>query len=274
VRRKMSAEYGTQKDFIGSVEASANARQLAIEKALKEAFSRHIERREVEVVIFSGMTGSDLSEAIFSKPEVLKPLLASCNIAARAIERDLGIKNLDTYAPRLSRDQAGIIAGYMKQFLPAYLELPTLAQIDRVYFIDSEIRKLKGAWEKNILAALNEYSETEFHKRTFRADSEEFEVDAATPPQGDITIGIDVKRIEARRDIHKRCDEIVNKARKLRTVYPNSKFGVVVYYPFIEEHVNVQNRLRSPDIDGVVFASESDDSITNAVRMLLSTLKQ
>ena len=270
----MSPEYGTHKDFIGSVEASANKRQEVIEKALKEAFSRHIERREVEVIIFSSMTASDLSEAIFSKPEVLKPLFASCNIAARAIERDLGIKNLDTYSPRLSRDQAGIIAGYLKQFLPAYLEIPTLAQIDRVYFIDSEIRKLKGAWEKGILAALNEYSETEFHKRTFVADGEEFELDAATPPKGDIAIGVDVKRIEARRDIHKRCDEIVNKARKLKAIYPDSKFGVVVYYPFIEEHVNVQNRLRSPDIDGVVFASQSDDSITNAVRILLATLRQ
>jgi hypothetical protein len=270
----MSSEYGTHKDFIGSVEASANARQETIEKALKDAFSRHIEKREVEVIIFSSMTANDVSEAIFSKPEILKPLFASCNIAARAIERDLGIKNLDTYSPRLSRDQAGIIAGYIKQFLPSFLEIPTLTQIDRVYFIDSEIRKLKGAWEKNILAALNDWSETEFHKRTFVADGEEFEVDAATPLQGDIKIGIDVKRIEARRDIHKRCDEIVNKARKLKAVYPDSKFGAVVYYPFIEEHVNVQNRLRSPDINGVVFASQSDDSITNAVRILLSTLKQ
>lgn len=270
----MPTEYGTHKDFIASVEAGANERQEAIEKALREAFSQHIEKREVEVIIFSGMTGSDLSEAIFSKPEVLKPLFASCNIAARAIERDLGIKNLDTYAPRLTRDQAGIIAGYMKQFLPGYLEIPTLAQIDRVYFIDSEIRKLKGAWEKGILAALNEYSESEFHKRTFVADGEEFELDAATPLKGDIMIGVDVKRIEARRDIHKRCDEIVNKGRKLKAAYPHSKFGVVVYYPFVEEHVNVQNRLRSPDIDGVVFASQSDDSITNAVRILLATLKQ
>jgi len=269
----LPSEYGTHKDFVGSVETSANERQETIEKALREAFSQHIERREVEVIIFTGMTASDLSEAIFSKPEVLKPLFSSCNIAARAIERDLGIKNLDTYSPRLSRDQAGMIAGYMKQFLPAYLEIPTLTQIDRVYFIDSEIRKLKGAWEKNILAALNGYSETEFHKRTFVADGEEFEVDAATPPRGAIKIGIDVKRIEARRDIHKRCDEIVNKARKLKVAYPDSKFGVVVYYPFIEEHVNVQNRLRSPDIDGIVFASQSDDSVTNAVRMLLSTLR-
>jgi len=270
----MPNEYGTQKDFIGSVKGDADARQEAIQKALKEVFSRHIEKREVEVIIFSSMTASDLSEAIFSRPEILKPLFASCNIAARAIERDVGIRNLDTYSPRLSRDQAGIIAGYMKQFLPAYLEIPTLAQIDRVYFIDSEIRKLKGAWEESILATLNEYSETEFRKRTFVVDEEEFEVDAAAPPEGDIKIGVDVKRIEARRDIHKRCDEIVNKARKLKAAYPNSKFGVVVYYPFIEEHVNVQNRLRSPDIDGVVFASQSDDSIANAVRMLLSTLKR
>jgi hypothetical protein len=270
----MSSEYGTHKDFIESVEASANTRVETVEKALKEAFSRHIERREVDIILFSSMTAGDLSEAIFSRPEVLKPLFASCNIAARAIERDLGIKNLDTYSPRLSKDQAGVIAGYMKQFLPAYLEVPTLVRIDRVYFVDSEIRKLKGAWEKNILAALNEYSETEFRKRKFVADGEEFEVDAATPRQGVIKIGIDVKRIEARRDIHKRCDEIVNKARKLRGVYPDSKFGVVVYYPFIEEHVNVQSRLRSPEIDGVVFASESDDSITNAVRMLLATLRR
>jgi hypothetical protein len=270
----MPEEYGTHKDFIESVEASANRRLEAIEKALKEAFSRHIEKREVEVIIFSSMTASDLADAIFSKPEILKPLLGACNIAARAIERDLGIRNLDTYSPRLSRDEAGIIAGYMKQFLPAYLEIPTLAQIDRVYFIDSEIRKLKGAWEKRILATLNRYSDSKFRKRIFVADGEEFEVDAATPPQGAIEIGIDVKRIEARRDIHKRCDEIVNKARKLKATYPNSKFGAVVYYPFIEEHTNVQNRLRSPDISGVVFASQSEDSITSAVRMLLSTLKQ
>ena len=269
----MPTEYGTHKDFIGSVGPSANERQESVEKALREAFSHHIEKREVDIIIFSSMTAKDLSEAIFLKPQVLKPLFASCNIAGRAIERDLGIKNLDTYSPRLTRDQAAHVAGYLKQFLPTYLEIPTLTQIDRVYFIDSEIRKLKGAWEKNILTALNEFSDTEFHKRAFRADGQEFELDAATPPRGDIEIGIDVKRIEARRDIHKRCDEIVNKARKLKTTYPKSKFGAVVYYPFIEEHVNVQNRLRSPDIDSVVFASQSDDSITNAVRILLSTLK-
>ena len=44
-------------------------------------------------------------------------------------------------------------------------------------------------------------------------------------------------------------------------------------YPFIEEHVNIHNRLRSSEIDGVVFAAESSDSIRNSVRLLLSALK-
>ena len=43
-------EYGTHKDFIGLVEASANERQEAVEKALRKAFAYHIEKREVEVI--------------------------------------------------------------------------------------------------------------------------------------------------------------------------------------------------------------------------------
>ena len=97
-------------------------------------------------------------------------------------------------------------------------------------------------------------------------------MDAASPKSGEIKVGIDIKRIEARRDIHKRCDEIVNKAAKLKSAFPSSKFGAVIYYPFIEEHSNVQNRLRSDNIDGLVFSSAAKDSIENAVRILLSTL--
>lgn len=87
-----------------------------------------------------------------------------------------------------------------------------------------------------------------------------------------IAHGVDIKRNEARRDIHKRCDEIVNKAGKLKSSFPNAKFGAVVYYPFIEEHVNIQNRLRSEHVDCIVFSSEAHESIENAVRMLLSAL--
>ncbi|MEW6620205.1 MAG: hypothetical protein AB1422_12875 [bacterium] len=268
----MTDKYGSHADYMEWVKDDADSRQKSIEKALHEAFSNFIEKREVEVIVFSSMNAFDLAEAIVSRPLILKPLLAACNIAARAIERDLSIKNLNTYSPHLNEDQAKVIAGYIKPFLPSYLEIPALSQIDRVAFIDKEIRKGKGRWEKDILESLNRFSSLQFHKRIFTAGGEEFELDAASPKSGDIKVGVDIKRIEARRDIHKRCDEIVNKAAKLKSTFPNSKFGAVVYYPFIEEHINIQNRLRSDNIDCVVFASESNESIENAVRMFLSTL--
>jgi hypothetical protein len=264
----MPGEYGSHADYMGWVKADADSRQEAIEDALRKAFSNFLEKRKVEVIVFSSMNAFDLAEAITSHPLILKPLLAACNIAARAIERDLSIKNVDTYNPRLSSDEAKVIAGYIKPFLPPYLEIPALSQIDRVAFVDKEIRMGKGRWEKKILESLNQFSSLQFHKRLFTIEKEQFELDAAGPKSGDIKVGIDIKRIEARRDIHKRCDEIVNKAAKLNSAFPNSKFGAVVYYPFIEEHINIQNRLRSDNVDGIVFASEAKDTIENAVMIL------
>lgn len=266
--------YGSHQDYMGRVKAEADARQQTVEKALREAFGRFIEKREVEVVVFSGMKAEDLAQAMLAYPLILKPILASCNIAARAIERDLGIKNLDTYTPHLTEGQVKIIAGYVKPFLPAYMELPTLGRIDQILYVDKEIRKGKGRWERQISEALNRHGQEVFRKRKFVVEGQEFELDAATPEKGTIEIGLDIKRIEARRDIHKRCDEIVNKASKLKTILPNAKFCAVIYYPFIDEHVNIQSRLRSANIDAVVFASESDESIENAIRLLLSTLQQ
>ena len=268
-----SKGYGSQHDYLGRVKTSADERRQAVEQALRLAFSRFIERREVEVVVFNSMSAEELATAIVRQPAILKPLLAACNLAARAIERDLGLRNLDTYSPRLMESQARILAGYIKPFLPDYIELPALSRIDRILYIDKEIRKGKGRWEQLILSALTRFSRQAFRKRKFVVDGERFEVDAAVPAAGDIKVGLDVKRIEARRDIHKRCDEIVNKASKLKAAFPNAKFGAVIYYPFIDEHVNIQNRLRSASIDGVVFASEAEPSIDNAVRLLLSTLK-
>lgn len=268
----MADGYGSHADYMGWVKDDAGLRQKAIENELSKAFSKFIEKREVEVIVFSSMTAFDLAKAIIAHPIVLKPLLATCNVAARAIERDLSIKNLDTYSPTLSEQEANVIAGYIKPFLPSVLEIPALSQIDRVAFIDKEIRKRKGQWEKKVVESLNQFGTSKFQKRMFDAEGEQFELDAASPSSGDINVGIDIKRIEARRDIHKRCDEIVNKAIKLKSTFPHAKFGTVVYYPFIEEHINIQSRLRSDDIDCVVFASEAQESIENTVRMLLSSL--
>ena len=269
----MSKDYSTHRDYMQWVKKDANRRQETVENALRKAFSAFIEKRRVEGVIFSSMNSIELAKAIIEQPLILKPLITCCNIAGRAIERDLGIRNVNTYSPNLEDDQAKVLAGYIKPFLPPYLELPALSQIDRLSFIDKEIRKGKGRWEKKILRALKRYGPASFRKRTFSVEEETFELDAAYPSQGTIKIGIDVKRIEARRDIHKRCDEILNKSFKLKSAFPSSRFGSVVYYPFLEDHINVQSRLRSKTIGCLVFASESKESIENAVKILLSTLK-
>jgi len=264
--------YGSHADYMSWVTDDAKMRQQAIEKALREAFADFIETRKVEIIVFSNVSVLDLAKAVIRHPSILKPLVAVCNIAARAIERDLQIKNVDTYDPRLSEQQASAIAGYIKPFLPPYVEIPTLSNLDRVAFIDKEIRKGKGRWERKIIETLNRFSSVEFKKRKFTTNGEEFELDAATPHEGSVQIGVDVKRIEARRDIHKRCDEIVNKAAKLKSVFPEARFAAVIYYPFIDEHINIQNRLSSENIDAISFASESKGSIENAARMLLARL--
>ena len=151
----MPRGYGSHADYMLWVRSDADHRQAIVEEALWRAFSDSIERRNVDVIVFSGMTAASFAQAIFSHPLIPKPVLASCNIAARAIERDLGIKNVDTYNPRVSRDEAKVLAGYIKPFLPPYLEIHALARIDRIAFIDKEIRKGKGRWERKIVQALN-----------------------------------------------------------------------------------------------------------------------
>lgn len=269
----MCSDYSSQADYLNAVHGAAEERKLEVEQALSEAFFDFIEKRETSVILFSSMTAFDLAEGILRYPLVLKPLIAACNIAARAIERDLGIRNLNTYEPRLTHESANVIAGYIKPFLPQYLEIPSLGTVDRVAYVDKEIRKNKGNWERRISDELKRRAEKAFNKRKFTVGGETFELDAAYPATGDVEIGIDVKRIEARRDIHKRCDEIVNKARNLKAVFPDSSFAAAIYYPFIDEHINIQHRLHSDEVDCVVFASDGEDSIRNAILNLISTLK-
>lgn len=268
----MKDGYGSKKDYMDWVKDSADERTEIIEEALKEAFREYIEVKEVEVIVFSQMSAGDIAKALIRYPSILKPLLSVCNIGGRAIERDIGIKNINTYEPKIGRDEAMQIAGYIKQFLPPFVEIPSLTRLDRVYYIDKEIRKRKGQWEKIIVKCLNDLTGGIFKKRHFDSSGEKFEIDAAYPNIGEISVGIDIKRIEARRDIHKRTDEIVNKARKLKQSYPRSYFVAIIYYPFIDEHMNIQNRLKSEDIDEVIFASQSEENIENSCKMLLSSL--
>jgi hypothetical protein len=263
-------EYASQADYVEWVRESMEARSGEITAALREAFQGVIQKEEVEVIIFSALTAAELADKLLAFPLILKPLLLASNIAARAIERDLGIKNLNTYNCRLSREQALSVSGYIKPFLPDSLPLPTLAELDRVMYADKEIRKTKGRWEGMIIAALNSHCALTFKKSKFQHNGQTFELDAAAKDaSGNILHAVDIKRIEARRDIHKRTDEIVNKGVHLKAAYPNATFGAVIYYPFIAEHGNVRDRLQSPYIDSVVFAGASKDSVVTAVKLLL-----
>jgi hypothetical protein len=268
-----AGDYGNQRQYVSKVLPAAEVRRKEIESELRSAFRHYIETRKIDVVIFEKMPATELAEAIQEHPRILKPLLAACNLAGRALKRDLKIDNIDTYEPVLSKTQASAIAGYLLSFLPAWLEVPTLSRIDMVNYIDKEIRKDKGRWEKLVCDALNKFGKTPFKKRKFAAGGQDFELDAASPSFGPVMVGIDVKRIEARQDIHKRCDEIVNKAWKLKSAYRKSKFGAVIYYPFPQDHANVLSRLDSPNIDAVVFASSSAETIENAIRLLLAKVE-
>ena len=256
------------------VRASAQRRAALVAEALKQSFVKVITLENTEILHFSEVTAQELAQAILRRPTILKPLLLVCNIAARAVERDLHLKNLDTYRPRLNEDHANLLAGYLKSFLPSAVALAALCELDRTAFLDKEIRKRKGQWEHGVLSALSEVSGREFRKRKFTVARQTFELDGAYPRRGPVELGIDIKRIEARRDIHKRCDEIVNKARKLRQRFPESKFGAVIYYPFVEEHSNVRDRLDAPEIHSIVFAAETQESILGAARLLWDKLTE
>jgi hypothetical protein len=265
--------YDSHADYMEWVKADAEARAAIVRAKLNRAFAKFIEVREVEVINFSAMTAMDLAAAIQAEPSILKPLMACCNVAGRAVERDLDIRGLDTYAPRLNEAHSAAIAGYLKPFLPQELAVPALSELDRFFFVDKEIRARKGRWEQAIVESLNNLSRYTFKKRRFEVGEESFEIDAAAPETGKIEVAIDVKRIEARRDIHKRADEIINKATKFKKKHPKSLFAAVVYYPFTAEHVNVQNRLVSRYIDAVSFASQSTEQIGIAIGLLVDQLR-
>lgn len=268
--------YASHRDYLKRAAPEADKRAGVIRKQAAEAFKDHIRKEQCLVIHFADVNATELGRILAKYPLLAKPLMILCNIAERAIERDLGLKGLNSYRPRFRSDSAKALAGYLKPFLPERMELESFCSVDRLMFLDKEIRKEKGRWERWVRFALSDVLATEgkpgeFKKRHFEVEGEDFELDAAYPSSGDIEIAVDVKRIEARRDIHKRCDEIVNKAAKFKAVFPRGKFVAFIYYPFTEEHSHISARLRSENIDVVVFASENEDSIRNAAISAIRT---
>jgi hypothetical protein len=261
-------EYSNHQDQLFGC-APSPERVTELESALIKGFGKAIEYREVPFVRFGELNARELAEAFVAYPVIVKPTLGCVNVAQRAISRDLGF-DFDTYSTRITIDQALVLAGYIKPLLPPTIAIPALMELDRYFWTDKQLRATKGNWEKSITDAINRVSSEIFRKRRFECDGENFELDAAYPAKtGAIKIGVDIKRIESRRDIHKRADEIINKASKFKRIFPEGKFVALVYYPFPDEHVNAKSRLHSPHIDAVFFAAASESSIQNAAEMMV-----
>jgi hypothetical protein len=264
-------EYSSHKDQILACQPPPE-RTKGLEESLLKAYEKVITYREVPFIVFGDMDAMELADAFVKYPIIIKPTLCCVNVAQRAIKRDLGF-DVDTYCTKISKDLAIALAAYIKPMLPPAVPVPALMELDRFFWTDKEMRARKGSWEKTVTNEINEVSDKVFRKRRFTCNGDEFEIDAASPPKGDkIDIAIDVKRIESPKDTHKRADEIINKATKFKKTYPNGKFYAVVYYPFPNQHINLQSRLHSEFIDEVFFAGETRSSIANAVDMLVGKL--
>lgn len=263
--------YRSQRELLQQLGPGGQLRLAQLESAIREAFAPYLVIREVGFVQFGDLTVEVLADAFHRFPVLVKPILASANVAGRAIRRDLGL-DIDTYNAKLNQEVAGILAGYVWPLLSKEVAVPALVELERFWWVDKEMRKSKANWEVAVRNALNKFTlpEARFAKRKFQVSRETFEIDAASPPTAmPIEIAVDVKRIESPRDIHKRADEIVNKAANFAIAFPRGQFFVIVYYPFPHEHMNLRSRLDSPYIRGVFFASDATSSIEQAARFTL-----
>jgi hypothetical protein len=270
----MADKFSSHADYMAKVADAATGRQQSIDKSIASAFQAQVQSQQLPVINFKDMTAAQLAAVFEKHPDIVKSVLYVCNVAGRAIVRDLGMKGFDTYNPRFKKGEALKLAEYVMPFLPPSLPVASLGLVDRIAYIDKEIRKGKGNWEKEICQAANTHGAPRKYKKTkFPCDGQEYELDAASysDPQT-IEVGIDVKRVESPRDIHKRTDEIINKAAKFKKLYPKSKFGVVAYYPFAEGQEEFRKRAKSEYIDGLVFANDEEGVIEAQVRALLEMM--
>jgi hypothetical protein len=258
-------------DYVKRVASDAAARKSEIEALFKALFPDLICTAECQIIKLGQVNEQRLASALLSNPNLLKPLLAVCNMGKRAIAQDIGIE-VDTYRPKLNATNAEAIAGYLKPMLPSEISLEAIGRLDSYQFVDTAIRKAKGAWEKRVCAAL-EAAGLRGHKRKFqpsKESSEEFELDFAMPIEGDIEVGVDVKHIGHPSDKQKRGDEIVNKALKLWKRYPGALFFSIVKYPYPEDQEPLRARLRptSRPFDGLFIAGDDDESLAECAQSI------
>lgn len=244
-------------------------RNKEVEDALRKAFSSHIERKKSSYSFLQDVV-DELATAII-RYQGLKPLLASCNIAAPNCWVDLGIKILTHMALSLDRNKGYALAGYLMPE-PPYVGNPfSLLLLDKVSYVDKEVPEVEGAVGKQFCRLA--LSKNGFKKRKFIPEGEEYEIDAAHQKAGSIKIGIDIKRIEARRDTHKAMRRIVNKANKFKKPiqFLLCRFYLLPFHRWTCEH---SEQIESIKIDLVVFASQDKENIANTCKMVYTFKEQ
>lgn len=263
--------YSSEIDYLRMVAPSAGKRAEDIEVELAIAFKDWIKPYQSMLIDLSTITPEQLSDILIKHPKLLKPLSVLAVVAGRAFEKDLGIKNINTYEPNLDKHEALKIADYLLEQIPRTFLLESLKELDRNQFIDKEKRKFKGSWEILIREILVNITGLDFAKCKIKVNGEEYEIDAANFEGSYLKYAIDIKKIGARRDFQKRSDEIINKSDAYKKLYPKGKFAAVVHYPFEKEAV--KNRLRRDSIDYITFANDSPESIAEAVKDLAKNLQ-
>ena len=239
--------------------------------SMLEQFIDAIVFQEVPFIQFSELTAQELAKAFFNAPAIIKPILSCVNLAQLAIKRDLGI-DFDVSANNITLELASIIAGYVKPLLPSVIAIPALMELNRYLWTDKEMRAKNTNWEITVIDAINQISTNLFKKSNFVAEGESFELDTCLLQEVNIEIAVDVKRIESMHGTHKYADEIIDKAKKFKFLFPKGRFYAVVYFPFPTQHINLQSRLKSDHIDEIFFAGETPSSIANTVDMLVGVI--
>ncbi len=267
----MDNEFSHQKDLYFEAQKRSVQRREKIKKAIRTELHKYLsEFKDIEIRA-SDIGEDELALVLFRAPILLKALISTCNIAQRAIKRDLGF-DVKTYGTTLKMNRATQLAKYIKPFLPKTITLESLLLVDHVYFIDNEMRQIKGSeWEKRVIETLRRISGRDFRKRKF--NSNHYEIDAALASRGIIIVGVDIKRIESPRDIHKRSDEIINKAVHLKRTFPDAKFFAMIYFPFPKEQDKIEERFAESQVDGIVYVRASDVSIRNSCEELVKIAK-
>src|SRR4051812_26259810 len=113
-----ASPYASHRDYMARAVPGADERFKKLQERAKEAFKKYIREEKCLVIFFRDMNAAELGRILAKFPMLAKPLMILCNVAERAIERDLGLKNINSYNPRFRDDSAKALAGYLKPFLP------------------------------------------------------------------------------------------------------------------------------------------------------------